>query len=283
VAGKELASFHVITNGKCLLEVERANRSLMLRSGDLVILPHGHAHVLRDHPKTPPTALEDLLAKHTLDDQRTLRHGGRGALTTMLCGGFRFEDREISPLLLALPPVMHIQGARGRSVPWLGLTLKYIVSEVGSQHAGSATVLTRLSDILFIQTARSYFSSAADSESGWLRGLRDAQIGRALALIHSRPAEPWTVASLAAQVAMSRSAFSAKFAALVGEAPLQYVTRRRLQKAAQLLRTTPMKLSTIARQAGYDSDMAFNKAFKRFVGVTPGAYRRAGSRDSARE
>jgi AraC-like DNA-binding protein len=201
----------------------------------------------------------------------------------MLCGGFQFPDRQVSPLLLALPPVMHIQGAHGRSVPWLGLTLKYIVSEVSSHHAGSETVITRLSDILFIQAARCYFSGATDGDSGWLRGLRDAQIGRALALIHSRPEEHWTVASLAAQVAMSRSALSAKFAALVGEAPLQYVTRRRLQKAARLLRTTPMKLSTIARQAGYDSDIAFNKAFKRFAGATPGAYRRAGSRESAQE
>jgi AraC-like DNA-binding protein len=174
-----------------------------------------------------------------------------------------------------LPPVIVLPGELSRSVHWLEPTLKFIACEAQSGRPGAQTVVSRLADVLFIQIVRGYLATLPASSSGWLGALGDSQIGAALGFIHQSPELDWTVQSLAAKVAMSRSAFASRFARLVGEPPLAYVTRWRMQKAAGLLRQSSATLANIAERVGYDSEAAFSKAFKRAVGSAPGAYRRA--------
>lgn len=281
VAAGDHAKFHVVLEGNCQLEVEGAE-PLQLTSGDLVALPHGHEHVLRDASDSPVTNLQSILScqegTELRQTARQLRLGGNGALTTFVSGSISFEDRRNNPLLAVLPPVIPLLGEAGRSVPWLESTLQFIASEAASRRPGAQTVISRLADILFIQIVRGHLAALSEASGdgpGWLGALAEPQIGAALSLVHQRPEQSWTVASLAQRVGMSRSAFASRFTRLVGEPPLHYVTRWRMQKAAGLLREGRATLAEIAEQVGYESETAFSKAFKRAVGSSPGAYRRA--------
>src|SRR5262249_2204959 len=191
------------------------------------------------------------------------------------CGGFLLDHPHTNPLLASLPPVLHLSAGRGRSVPWLGATLDWIESEVNARSPGSEAVTTRLCEILFIEALRDHFARSEAAESGWLRALADPAIGPALALIHRQPEARWTVGSLARRLAMSRSSFASKFDSLLGEPPLHYLTRCRLNKAAGLLRTNHAKVAEIAQLVGYESEAAFSKAFKRLFQVGPGEFRRS--------
>jgi AraC family transcriptional regulator, alkane utilization regulator len=273
-ADEEYAKFHVVLAGDCWLDVA-GHDSVHLNGGDLVALPHGHAHTLRDVPESPVRPLRELITVSSGKCQPSINTGGDGASATLVTGSFHFEDRRNNPLLSVLPPVIVLPGELSRNVHWLEPTLKFIACEAASGRPGSQTVVSRLADVLFIQIVRGYLATLPPGASGWLGALGDAQIGSALGLIHQNPELDWTVQSLAARVAMSRSAFASRFARLVGEPPLSYVTRWRMQKAAGLLRQSSATLADIAERVGYDSEAAFSKAFKRAVGSAPGAYRRA--------
>jgi AraC-like DNA-binding protein len=189
----------------------------------------------------------------------------------------QFES-SANPLLAVLPSLLHVRATREGRSPWLRLTTEHVLSELDGGRAGAAEVVTRLADILFIQAVRAYFDEKADTaESGWLAAVRDRQIGQALALLHGQPHQPWTIASLARHLGLSRSSFAARFTELVGEPPLRYLTRLRINAAAVRLRSTDDKLSAIAEAAGYESAAALVKSFKRHMGVTPGLYRHARS------
>ena len=281
VPGDDDAKFHVVLAGSCRLEVADAE-PLELRSGDLVALPHGHEHVLRDGSDSMVINLQSVLSCNAEggngEHARQLRVGGSGPVTTLVSGCISFEDRRNNPLLAVLPPVIPLLGEAGRAVPWLESTLQFIACEASSRRPGAQTVISRLADILFIQIVRGHLAAlgeASDDGPGWLGALAEPQIGAALSLVHQRPEQSWTVASLAQRVGMSRSAFASRFTRLVGEPPLHYVTRWRMQKAAGLLREGRSTLAEIAEQVGYESETAFSKAFKRAVGSSPGAYRRA--------
>jgi AraC-like DNA-binding protein len=276
VPRRDTSSFHVITGGQCWLDIEGVIEGVSLTPGDLVILPHGHAHILCNPVNTPATTIEyldDLVAKLTPDTHGVLRYGQGGAATSLVCGGFQLEGHRTNPLVAALPPYIHIRSNERQLIPWLQAIVEWVESEAQANRAGAETVITRLSEILFIQAMRAFTSTNNDGAIGWLKALHDPQIGPALGLIHSRPHEPWTVAALAAQVGLSRTAFTMKFKQLVGESPLRYLTGWRLNKAAAELRTGTAKLTEIARLVGYDSEVALSKAFKRTFGVAPGAYR----------
>lgn len=274
------AGFHAISRGKGWLEVEGQDRKIPLSCGDLIVLPRGNAHAMRDAPKTAPIRLDKIIAQNPLEDGIRLRMGGRGPATLLLCGDFQLEGRTIHPLLVNLPDVIHIRGRDGRPAPWVRSTLQQIESETRSIRPGAQTVIARLSDILFVQTVRAYFNeSVRGRSSGWIGALKDPQVGTAIAWIHRQPEVSWDVASLAARVGMSRSSFSARFSALVGESPLKYLTKWRVQKAAWLLRTSDGKLSDIANRIGYESEVALSRAFTRFMGVPPGRYRRSHAKD----
>ena len=250
-------------------------KPVLLSGGDFVVLPRGDAHAMRDAPSTQTPDFFDLVKRGAPDKTGAFRAGGRGRVTRLMCGGMQFENGVTDPLLALLPRLIHVKQIGERAAPWLQATVAYIVEELESDRAGSGAVVTRLADILFIQAVRAHLDENVDrAASGWLAALRDNQIGRALALLHAQPYEPWTVASLARRVAFSRSTFATKFAQLVGEPPLRHLTRLRLNAASDRLRSSDAKLSAIAASVGYQSVAAFAKAFKRYVGLTPGEYRR---------
>ena len=271
-----LVPFHIVAAGSCWLEVEGEPSGVQLAAGDLVVLPQEHAHVLRDALTSRAIGLLDLVKASPPSPNGELNALGVGLTTRLVCGAMPFDNARTNPLLAALPPLIYVKGSEEGGAPWLRLTVQHAIDELASDRPGAEAVVGRLADILFIGAIRSYLEeSLASAESGWLASVRDQQIGRAIALLHRDPARPWTVEMLADQVALSRSALASKFTRLVGEPPLRYLTRVRLDAAARRLRDTKDNLSVVAVAAGYESLAAFTRAFERHVGVSPGEYRRA--------
>ena len=273
VSRREVASFHLVTGGKCWLTVEGIDEPVLLSEGDLVILPHGHAHTMTDHPKSPVTRLEDMVSRRPAGEDGIFYSVGQGRVTTLVCGGLQLEDPLINPLFSLLPVFIHMKSQSEQSNSGLPAIVDLVRTESSMNRPAAETVIRRLSEILFIQAVRSCLSADGEGNASWFRALKDPQIGQALVLILRQPGEPWSVESLASQVGLSRSAFSARFRQLVGEPPMQYLTRERLAKAAAALRNSPATLAEIAQSIGYDSEVAFSKAFKRYFGIAPGAYR----------
>ena len=270
-------AFHVVTSGGGWLQVDGEPTQLALEAGDLIVLPGGPRHWMRDDPATPVTELEDILAAAPPGERRRLNHGGGGARTGLLCGGFALEGGA-HPILRALPAVLHIRGTAGRPVPWLAATLALLTAETASDAPGADEVVSRLADALLTQALRTALAGLGFSDGAGALALRDPQIAAAVELIHRQRERAWTVGDLAAEVTLSRSAFSARFRDLVGESPRRYVTRTRLAHAAALLHTTDAPLAAIATRAGYGSEFSFGKAFKRTFGIAPGTYRGQPSR-----
>lgn len=274
-------SFHVVTAGGCWLDVDGA-RAVYLRAGDLALVPHGRGHHLFSQPGVAPAPRVDKLPQQMLSEHYSiLRHGGGGAPSTLICGIVSFHDPAAQQLLRLLPPVIHTDGAAAPSRTWIGDTLGLMAAEVRQLRPGGEAVTTRLADILVIQAIRAWIESDPAARTGWLGALQDPQIGQAIVAMHRDPGHPWTVASLANQAAMSRSAFAARFTQLVGEPAVQYLTRWRMQVAQARLRQGPTSIRELASQFGYESEAAFSHAFKRVTGVSPGAVRHRASRTSA--
>lgn len=267
--------FHIVTAGECWLEVDGAAPCL-LRPGGLALVPHGGGHRLVGTPGATAAPLFDLPREAVSERYEVLRHGGGGAAATVICGVVRFDHPAARQLLKALPPVLGVDGWNAPESEWLQSTLRFLAAEARELRAGGETIITRLADILVIQAIRAWMANDGTAQTGWLGALRDKQIGQAIALIHRDPAAPWTVASLAAAVAMSRSAFAARFTELLGEPAMHYVVRWRMQTAQQWLQEADLPLAQLAGRLGYASEAAFSRAFKRVVGVAPGAARRAG-------
>jgi AraC-like DNA-binding protein len=268
------AVFHLVIDGGCAMELDGHARRVAGR-GDVLVMPRGRGHVLRDAEGGHAVPIE-------------LGPGVRppapsevgGVATRLVCGTFRFEDRHTQVLLANLPEVVHVADLAGHSQPWLAQTLAMIDREHDGGAPGASAIVGSLCDALFLYLLRSQLALAAtNATTGWLGALRDAQVGEALRLIHADPAADWSVAALASRVAMSRSAFATRFTELVGTSPLQYLIAWRTSKAASLLRGSHESIAAIALRVGYDSEAAFNKAFKRTLGITPGAYRRGAAID----
>ena len=256
--------FHVMVRGRGYLEAE--GKSLPVSAGDVMVLGRGCVHTLKDTPRSKAKTIQQMLEEGMFRD----RPRGQEGSALLVCGAFMFDDLRGDQLLASLPAVIHTHELDAG--PWLAQTVRQLAYESVEARPGSETVIGRLCDALFVYVIRSVLAKVSDASV--LAGLTAPQIGAALRLIHQQPAESWTVASLAEQVGMSRSAFAEKFTSVVGESPMEYVTRWRLQKAASLLRAGDVALAEVAARVGYQSDAAFNKAFKRLMGVTPGAYRR---------
>jgi len=277
------APFHFIVEGRCILET--AEGALIdLTAGGLVVLPHGDRHALFSEEGAGRTPFKDVLAANGIDGNwsrekrlQKLDHisfGGAGTLTRTINGVFTFADRRRNPLIEALPPMIHVRGQMGRGPAWLESSLALLIEALNSGRPGFLTVAERVADIVFVQAIRDCIANDPASASSWLRGLADPQIARALALIHERPSEAWTVASLGKAAALSRSVFANRFRALVGASVMEYVTARRMHVAAGLLADSNDALAEIANGAGYESEISFSKAFRRWAGVPPGQYRR---------
>jgi AraC-like DNA-binding protein len=268
----DTAAFHVVTGGSCLLVADGA-APLALEAGDLVILPHGTAHLLRGRGPAVAVDIMELASRRVGMD--AVRHGGDGEAASYLCGAFRFGRMGEHPLLAALPDVLHLSGATGATLPWLDSHLAAIACETRSGRPGAETVVARLSEILFVHAVRGYLAQLPEGARGWHAALAEPPIARALALMHRQPEQSWTVESLGRAVGMSRSVFAERFTATVGEPPLAYLAGWRMHRARAMLGEGRWRTARIARELGYASEAAFATAFKRWTGTTPGKYRRS--------
>jgi AraC-like DNA-binding protein len=256
--------FHIVARGRCLFEMD-GRPAIEVSTGDVLLLSPERAHVLRDSATSPTRAIEEIIMAGT--------YFGRSAdpgATQIVCGAFGVDD---TSLLSALPPVIHTHELASDAGPWLAQTAKLLAFESTGGHPGASTVATRVCDALFVYVIRSVLARLPAEEASWLRALVTPKIGEALELIHGDPATEWSVAMLAAKVGLSRSAFAERFASVVGETPIQYLIRWRARKAASLLRAGERSIGEIASVVGYQSEVAFAKAFKRAMGIAPGAYR----------
>lgn len=266
--------FHVVTSGTCSVQVA-GGEPLVVRTGDLVLVPHGSGHRAWGLEHAPTPSVFDLPHEEFNDRYAVLRHGGGGALTEVVCGGVRLDHPAARHLLDSLPPLVHIESSRTPRADWMRATLDLIADETRTSRPGGEAVVSRLCDILVIQAIRAWIETDPAAQTGWLGALRDERVGAAIAVIHTRPGDDWTVASLADEVAMSRSGFSARFTELVGEPVMRYVTRWRMYHALDLLETSDTTVAAVAGTVGYESEAAFSRAFTRIMGCSPGAAVRA--------
>lgn len=262
------AVFHVLYQGAGCVRIKDDASPMPLHAGDVVLLPGGEEHSILETANAP-------VFHHLRLDQWgecALMRWSNNPTAVLLCGTFDFEHPEMLPLLKQLPRVLHIPYTAGCT---LSQVLALMAAEAEAERPAKQVVLRRLADILFIQIIQRWVEIEGVDHCGWLGALHDPIIEEALKLIHTQPQQPWTVASLARAVACSRSSFAARFRARVGEAPMEYLTRWRMQRAALLLSAQPSpQISEVAAQVGYSSAAAFSKAFKRQIGMAPKAYRR---------
>jgi AraC-like DNA-binding protein len=273
VAARSRPAFHLLTAGNAWLEVEGEPRPIRLTAGDLVIIPRGEAHTVKDSPQSAVQWLDTILERTPPVNGR-LDHGGGGERSELLCGGFAVDQLTGRPLLEALPAVVHLRGSEGRAPEWLVGLIRMIAGEMAWSGPGSEAVVTRLTDALLAQALRQCLLEV-DRSRGGVPSVSDPSIAKALRLVREHPDQAWTVPRMAAAVSMSRSAFAERFRAATGEAPMRHLTRYRMARAAEYLRGTQAGIREIARLTGYDSEVSVTKAFRRQFGVAPGAYRKA--------
>lgn len=271
------AHVHVVQRGHCWLRLtgEHEHEYVRLDEGDVTLLRAGVAHAIVDHPKTPPEPHERVLAAmpRRLAAFRSRQEKAASATTVVLCAKYVLDDTGPHPLTASLPPLVHLRAERATHDERLQLLLELLRQETLAPGSGSELVVPRLVDALFVLVVRAWLDSR-EADEGWFGALRDPAITRALTLVHERPAETWSVARLAKKVGQSRATFARRFADLVGEPPVAYLTRWRMCLATKLLGETDLSLERIAERIGYESGAAFSKAFRRSRGMSPGRYRR---------
>jgi AraC-like DNA-binding protein len=268
-----LVLYHLVIDGGAVVDLEDGS-SIQLQPGDVVIFPHGHAHHMSSGPAaTRPFPNYGITAKIKARDLSPLHAGGGGAPSRFVCGYMTCDPYLSRPILSGLPPVFKVNIRADRSGHWLENSILHLVEEAASGTVGSEAMLAKLSEALFVDTLRRYVSGLSEQEMGWLAGARDPIVGKSLGLLHSRVAHPWTIADLAEEVGISRSALVERFTRYLAEPPMAYLTRWRLQLAARSLENTSRGVAEIAADVGYESEAAFNRAFKREFGQPPGRYR----------
>lgn len=267
--------FVIVTSGRCWLRMP-GEKAVPLQQGSMVLLPHGTNYDLLSAPEGMPTPLFDIPVNKVSNRYEIMQHGGGGEMTRATAGVVQFDHIAAKRLVALLPDVLRIDAWEDEIGSWLQSTLSLIAREASAMRPGGETVMTRLADILVIQAIRTWLDRAPEANLGWLAALRDKQIGRTLALMHRQPEHDWSVADLAGEAGMSRSAFSARFTELVGQPAMQYLAQWRLHLARAQLLETREPVSTVASRAGYQSEAAFGRAFKQFFGTPPGGIRKLG-------
>lgn len=264
--------FHLITEGECFVEIE-GEPPMKLIAGDAVLFPHGHAHRMNSEPGLAPATggrLGAVLSRRP----RTLMYGGGGATTRLVCGYLACDSRLAQMLLAGLPPVVRVNVRGSNAGMWLEASVRYALAEARSPRPGGEGVLAKLSEVLFIEVLRLHMNEAHEGRTGWLAALNDRIVGAAINAMHQKPAQAWTLESLARDAGTSRSVLAERFQELVGNSPMQYLTQWRLLLAANLLRRSNASLSRIAEDVGYQTDTAFSRAFRREYGAPPATWRR---------
>jgi AraC-like DNA-binding protein len=280
-AAGEFSHFHVIGRGTCWLRLQGTADPIALEEGDLVVVARGYPYQLSDEPHTPPIPLSDLVRDSQGGLRAVLRHGGGGQTADLICGAFELEGPHTRSFLAVLPTWIRVRKDDRRGNEWLDATMRFLTHETRYPEVGAATIVSSLIDVLFVEAVRTWLKEQPPMQAGWLGALRDPSIGAALGLIHQSPEKRWTVPALSAAVGLSRSPFAARFTSLVGESPMAYLKRWRLQLGASLLRNRALTLSSVAERVGYESAAAFSRAFTREFGTSPGRYRHDAARASA--
>lgn len=279
-----LIIYHFLTDGAAYIKLDDGTQ-LDLEAGEIVILPHGDAHTLGHGRTGPSKESSNMIAHIQQHGLEPYRYGGGGSPANFVCGFLACEPNLCQAVLGSLPPVFKVDIREDSSGQWLENSLRFSVAEALASRAGADAMLAKLSEVVFVETLRRYIASLPEQETGWLAGARDPEVGKALALLHRRPADPWTIANLAQQVGLSRSVLADRFRHFLGEPPMGYLTRWRMRLGARALATTNHSVAQIAYDVGYESEAAFNRAFKREFGTPPARYRTQarGSKDLPRE
>ena len=283
---EHMMEYHVVTQGACWGALA-GQAPVALRAGDVILFPQGDAHVMSSAPgmRAPdvdkrlffspkPPQLPFVLSQHGAETVTTARLDGGGAdRTIIVCGFLACDARPFNPLLAALPRLLHVPGAADKG-GWIGHFISVAVEEANRKRPGGEAVLERLSEMMFVEVVRRHLDRLPAGQTGWLAGLRDRFVGRALAALHERPAHHWTIDELGDAVGLSRSALHERFADMVGQPPMQYLAQWRMQVASQMLLESRQSVASIALDVGYESEAAFSRAFRRLVGVPPATWRR---------
>lgn len=273
-APAQVIAYHYVVEGRLLLTAAD-EPPLEVGAGEIVLLPRNDPHLLASGPGLQPISAEDLIRPGEDGGLARIDCGGGGAATRLVCG-FLGSEQPQNPLIAALPRALKLDLREAGSREWIEASMRFVAQELAARRAAPGMV-ARLAELLFVEAVRNYLDSLPSERAGWLKGLRDPYVGRALALIHGDPRRPWTAEALAREVALSRSAFAERFAAALGMPPIRYITRWRMQLACQELARGRKSVAQIAFDAGYESEAAFNRAFKREFGAPPARWRLAHS------
>jgi AraC-like DNA-binding protein len=281
---EHVMEFHLLAKGNAWAAVSGLP-PVRLSAGDIVVIPQGDRNVVSSAPglKPIPASAEWVSARR--DDPKplpiTFHHGIRepdvmipvaDADAILVCGFLGCDLQPFNPLIAALPRMLHLPAARAGD--WVSRVIAQAVDESNNRRPGADAVLERLSEMMFVDTARRYLDSLPEDATGWLAGLRDRFVGKALSLMHERPEHAWSVEDLAHEVGLSRSALHERFVQYLGQPPMQYLASWRIQLGSRMLRESNRNVATIALEVGYDSEAAFSRAFKRMVGLPPAAWRK---------
>lgn len=268
-----LILYHYVVDGSLKVQVE-GEEMFWLNSGEVVMFPHNDAHLLGSQLDLPPALASDVIVPSPNGGVYAIRLGGDGARTRLVCGFLGCDSVEGNLLISTLPRALRLNADEGSAGEWIRSTFQYAADEVASGRPGSETVLAKLSELLFVETVRRYADNLPESETGWLAGLRDHYVARALALFHRDITRCWTVDELGREVGLSRSALGERFTRLMGMAPMHYFAQWRMQVAAQELRNSSASLAQVASNVGYQSEAAFSRAFKKAFRTAPATWRR---------
>ncbi|HEX6853704.1 MAG TPA: AraC family transcriptional regulator [Streptosporangiaceae bacterium] len=272
VEGAQVAKFHLVLDGSCWLELDGYDPAL-LAAGEFVLLPHGDAHTVRDEPGSPVRGLDRILADNPPGADGRLAYGGGGATTRLLCGGFGLTGPLPDPLRALLPRLLRFDAAVTGFGAWLMPVLEMLQKEADGTEPGAHAIFAKIADVFVAQALRRYLNGSQQAGLLTHAALLDPAVARATELMHSQPARRWTIAELAQEAGLSRTAFCTRFTKVAGEPPVRHLARVRLSIAAGHLATSSASISQIARLAGYDNEASLSKAFKREFGIPPGRYR----------
>jgi AraC-like DNA-binding protein len=276
---EHMVLYHYVVEGRLSAQIPNET-PVDIEAGEVVIFPHNHGHLLGSHLGMTPVPSRQVVRVSPESGMFVIRHGGGGEKTRIVCGFLGCDRLDGNPLAGALPPLLRFDARQGSAAAWMKSSMEFAADEIAARRAGSETVLAKLSELLFVEALRRYVEELPDEQTGWLAGLKDPFVSRALSLLHGRVAGQWTVDDLGREVGLSRSALADRFTRLIGEPPMRYLARWRSQVAAHQLRKSDTPLARIAEQVGYESEAAFNRAFKRAFGVPPATWRKSTSGSS---
>lgn len=271
---QQLAILHMVLEGRCWIRLGGGD-CIALERGDVAALPTGEPHLVGSGLQHAPVDARDALPVK-LPELAPVRYGGQGDATLLVCGWFAYERDVPNPLLAALPSLFKVALAQRAAGAWIEQSLRYALHEAAAQRPGSTAMAARVAESMFLETLRAHLDALPAEETGWLAGLRDALVGRCLALMHAQPARDWSLDTLAHEAHTSRSVLAARFTEVMGMPPMQYLKRWRLCMAARLLCGERSSLIRVAEAVGYESEASFSRAFKGEFGVSPGAWRNGG-------